>query len=129
LLGFVLPACGFSGAQGLPVPPPADMAQIARPASPNTALVAPPGFMPLPDVPAPVFPIPPEALRDTVRTVALAQPRTYLLAEYPDRLQFHFVARSAVLNFPDLIAVQVLPAAGGSTLVLYSRSLYGYSDL
>jgi uncharacterized protein (DUF1499 family) len=39
------------------------------------------------------------------------------------------VARTATLNFPDLITVQVRadgPAA--STLVLYSRSVYGYSD-
>jgi uncharacterized protein (DUF1499 family) len=128
LLGFVLPACGFSGAQGVPAPPPTDLTRIVRPASPNSALVGPPASDPAPDIAAPVLPVPPEALGEAVRRVALAQPRTFLLAEYPDQRQLHFVARSALLNFPDVVAVQVLPAEGGSTLVLYSRSLYGYSD-
>jgi uncharacterized protein (DUF1499 family) len=57
--------------------------------------------------------------------VALAQPRTTLHAAFDDRLQAHFVARSALLNFPDLIAVQVTPDSG---LILWSRSLYGRSD-
>jgi uncharacterized protein (DUF1499 family) len=34
-----------------------------------------------------------------------------------------------VLNFPDVVSAQVLAGpAGGSLLVLYSRSVYGYSD-
>ena len=35
-----------------------------------------------------------------------------------------------MLNFPDLITAQIGEAGPGrSTLVLYSRSVYGYSDL
>ena len=64
-----------------------------------------------------------------VHAVAAAQPRTFLAASYPDRLQDHWVARSAVFNFPDLITVQVAAAGPTSTLVLYSRSVYGRSDL
>lgn len=65
----------------------------------------------------------------TVIAVASGQPRTFLAAEYPAALQAHFVARSAVFNFPDLIAVQVIAAGPDrSALVLYSRSVYGYSD-
>ena len=65
-----------------------------------------------------------------VSTVAATQNLTFAAAAYPDRLQAHWVARSAVFNFPDLITAQV--AAHGpdaSTLVLYSRSVYGRSDL
>ena len=59
-----------------------------------------------------------------------AQPRTFLAVEYPAERQVHFAARSAVFNFPDLIAAQVNEAgADQSMLVLYSRSVYGYSDL
>ncbi len=48
---------------------------------------------------------------------------------HPSRLQAQFVARSAWLNFPDLIVAQVNAAGRGkSTLVLYSRSVYGYGD-
>ena len=62
--------------------------------------------------------------------MATGQPRTFLAAEYPAERQAHFVARSAVFNFPDLITAQVSEAgADHSTLVLYSRSVYGYSDL
>lgn len=52
-----------------------------------------------------------------------------MAVEYPAALQAHFVARSAVFNFPDLIAVQVIAAGPeSSALVLYSRSVYGYAD-
>ena len=45
-------------------------------------------------------------------------------------MQVHYVARSAVFNFPDLIMAQVQKdGADGSRLILYSRSVYGESDL
>jgi uncharacterized protein (DUF1499 family) len=41
-----------------------------------------------------------------------------------------FVVRSALFRFPDLVSVQFLPhGKGGATLALYSRSVYGRSDL
>jgi uncharacterized protein (DUF1499 family) len=130
LVGFVLPACAATGAGGLPTPQLIDLSHIQRPASPNTALAAPAGNEPAPDVVAPVFPVPASRLYAGLITMAAAQPRTFLAAEYPAVLQAHFVARSAVFNFPDLIAAQVSEAgADHSTLVLYSRSVYGYSDL
>ncbi|HEY7576395.1 MAG TPA: DUF1499 domain-containing protein [Acetobacteraceae bacterium] len=130
LLGFVLPACGASGAAGLPPPVLMDMAHIARPASPNSALAAPAGSTPAPDLVTPRYPLAASRLYALVVAVAKRQPRTFVAAEYPAERQVHFVARSAVLNFPDLITAQVAEAApAGSTLVLYSRSVYGYSDL
>jgi uncharacterized protein (DUF1499 family) len=57
------------------------------------------------------------------------QPRAYLAAEFPDRLQLHYVVRSALLNFPDLVTVQVgADGADRSTLAIWSRSVYGRSD-
>jgi hypothetical protein len=130
LLGLFLPACGATGAQGLPVPPPMDIARIERPASPNTALAALAGFSPPPDLPTPVYPVPAATLFAAAQAVANAEPRTFLAADYPDRLQAHYVVRSAVFNFPDLVTVQVTPdGADASRLVLYSRSVYGQSDL
>ena len=108
------------------MPPVMDMAAIVRPASPNTTLAAPAGFQPTPDLVTPAYPVAPEQLFAAVTRMAAGQPLTFPAASYPDRLQAHFVARSALLNFPDLIAVQVRP---DSTVVLYSRSVYGYSDL
>ena len=130
LVSLVLPACGFAGADGLPPPQMMDPAQIVRPASPNTALAAPRGFQPAPDIITPPYKLPADRLFALIREVAAGEPRTYQAALYPDRLQAHYVARSAVFNFPDLIMVQVLSdAADGSSLILYSRSVYGRSDL
>ena len=125
LLALVLPACSGSGAEGVPVPPPIDFAALVRPGTANTALAAPAGFNPAPDIVTRRYAVPRQVLYDAVRLVALAQPRTFLQVAYDERLQAHFVARSAVFNFPDLIAVQVNP---DSTLVLWSRSVYGEGD-
>ena len=57
LIGLILPACGFPRREGLPTPPPMDLAHIVRPASPNTALAAPEGFDPPPDIVTPPYPI------------------------------------------------------------------------
>lgn len=130
LIGIFLPVCGASGAGGLPTPALLDMTHIQRPASPNTALAAPAGADPAPDIDTPVFPVPASRLYDAVLALAADQPRTYLAAAYPAERQVHFVARSAWLNFPDLITAQIGEAGReASTLVLYSRSVYGYSDL
>lgn len=130
LLGLVLPACGAAGAHGLPVPPPMNATQIVRPASPNTALAAPDSFNPPPDIVTPIYPVPADRLFGSIQAVASAQPRTFPAATYPDRLQAHWVTRSAVFNFPDTIMAQVSSAGRNKAMmVLYSRSVYGYSDL
>ncbi|HBK07582.1 MAG TPA: DUF1499 domain-containing protein [Acetobacteraceae bacterium] len=130
LVSLVLPACGFPAAEGLPTPPLMDVTQIVRPASPNTALAAPAGFNPSPDLVTPPYALQADRLFALVLDVATNQPRTYPAARYPDQLQAHYVARSAVFNFPDLIMIQVVPTGpGSSSLIVYSRSVYGQSDL
>jgi uncharacterized protein (DUF1499 family) len=129
LIGLVLPACGFPAAEGLPPPPLMDVAHLARPASPNTALAAPTGFDPAPDIVTPVYHVPAERLFALIREIAGSQPRTYQAALFPDQLQAHYVARTAVFNFPDLILLQVrTDGADSSDLIVYSRSVYGRSD-
>ena len=64
-----------------------------------------------------------------MRAVAAAEPRTYPAAAYPERMQLHWVVRSAVWNFPDLVTGQVLAdGPDAAQLILYSRSVYGYGD-
>jgi uncharacterized protein (DUF1499 family) len=129
LIGLILPACGFPAAEGLPTPPPVDITTIARPPSRNAALAAPQGFNPPPDIVTPAYPLQADRLLALITDIAISQPRTYRTALYPDRLQAHFVARSALFNFPDLVMVQVSNAIpGGSALIVYSRSVYGRSD-
>ena len=129
LLGLILPACGAEGAAGLPVPVPMDMTRIERPSTPNTFLAGPAGMRPTPDVVTEAQPMPPAALYEKVRALFASQPRTYVAAEFPERLQVHYVVRSALLNFPDLVTVQVNPdGPDRGTLVIWSRSVYGRSD-
>ena len=130
LVSLVLPACGFPAAQGLPPPSLMDVSQIVRPASPNTALAAPAMFSPPPDIVTPVYQVSADRLFGLVQSVAADQPRTFQAAVFADQRQAHYVARSAVFNFPDLITVQVRAATSNtSDLILYSRSVYGESDL
>jgi len=129
ILGLILPACAATGANGLPVPPLLNVAHIKWPASPNTALAAPAGWTPKPDIVTPVYPVPADRLLAAIGRVAGARPRTFLAAAYREGRQLHWVVRSAVFNFPDLVTAQAMshdPA--GSTLLLYSRSVYGYGD-
>lgn len=129
LIALLLPACG-EGVNGIAVPPLMDMAHLTRPATPNTALAAPAGFVPEPDVVTHAYAVPAAQLYAAIRAVALAQERTFLLTAYDEQLQAHFVARSALFGFPDLVAVQAMAdGEGRSTLVVWSRSVYGHSDL
>lgn len=129
LIGLVLPVCGFPAAEGLPTPRPMDVALIDRPASPNTALAAPDGFSPSPDIVTPSYRMPAGELFALVQAVAISQPRTFQSALFTEQFQAHYVARTAVFNFPDLIMVQVRQEGPDSSeLIVYSRSVYGQSD-
>jgi hypothetical protein len=124
LLSLAYPACGSEGAAGLAVPAPMEMSRIERPASPNTALAAPAGFAPTPDIVTAVSGDP-EAVYAAVRRFAAGQDHLFLHAAYDDRRQVHFVARTPTANFPDLVTAQVTQEGG---LILWSRSVYGRSD-
>jgi uncharacterized protein (DUF1499 family) len=107
-----------------------DFAALKRPTSPNTYLVAPPGFADAarPDAPAPAFALPVIGLAAAVERAALAEPRTKLQEKSGNSL--HFTQTSAVFRFVDDIFVEVIPRGGGeSTLAIYSRSRTGYSDM
>jgi uncharacterized protein (DUF1499 family) len=129
LAGLFLPACAVAGAHGLPQPSVIDFTHFERPASPNTALAAPEGFQPQPDIITHPYDVSAPRLYAAIEQVAARQPRTYPAAVYAQQLQLHWVARSAVFNFPDLVTAQVHSRGESeSALILYSRSVYGRSD-
>ena len=129
IVGLVLPACGFDGIAGLPMPAPIDLAKLERPSTPNTFLAGPPGTIPAPDLEIPPAPVPAAVLYETARLAFGKQPRTFVAAEFPDRLQVHYVVRSALLNYPDLVTVQIHAVdATHSTVTVWARSFYGRSD-
>jgi uncharacterized protein (DUF1499 family) len=126
LVGLFLPACGATGAAGLAVPALMDVARIVRPASPNTALAGPAGFAPAPDIVTRDHDVAPAILFAAIERVAAAQARVFPQARFAERMQAHFVARSRLMNYPDLITAQV---TADGRLILWSRSVYGHSDL
>lgn len=116
------------GANGVPAPRPVDFATLVLPASPNTCLLTPstaPGAGHLHRDP---YPVTPEQAYAAIRAVAAAQPRTFDLAAYPERHQVQWVARTRLMNYPDIVVAEVAPAGTGTGLWLYSRSLIGRSD-
>lgn len=106
-----------------------DPMAVSRPASPNTALVAPAGAAARVDRVAPVFEAPPERLMQVVAEVAATRPRSALIAGSVEDLHATWRERTAIMGWPDYVSVRAIPAeGGGSTLAIYSRSRFGESD-
>jgi uncharacterized protein (DUF1499 family) len=65
----------------------------------------------------------------TKRAMAFV-PRATPLAAYEDRRQLHYVVRSAIANFPDIVSIQVEPGGIGDEafLTIFSRSVHGHYD-
>ncbi len=118
------------GADGVPGPTLLDFdASFALPRSPNAHLVAPPGSA----LPAhrshPLLGAGPERVWEALLAATAAMPRTWRIGAWPERRQAQWVVRTRLMNFPDLVSAEVEEMPGGSGLVLYSRSLIGWSDL
>jgi hypothetical protein len=129
LLFWAMPACAAAGAGGLPLPDPLDITAAAAGRPGNAKLLAP-GFLDLaPDIVAPVYPLDAATLFDALLAVGQGMERWFLAASYPSRLQAHFVARSARLNFPDLVMVEARACDDvGAAPVVFSRSVHGRLD-
>mgnify|MGYP003571095545 FL=1 len=100
--------------------------------SPNQYLVAPEGLCEnaTPHRTAPVFSMSREKLDALMSGLILKQPRTRRRNVETAPGQHEVVQRTALLGFPDWITFEALEVEGGkSTLALYSRSVYGWSDL
>lgn len=97
---------------------------------PNQYLIAPEGYCKnaKPHAIAKVYSVDAQTLEDTFADVALAEPR--VTRKPADDGQREFVQRSALLCFPDTITFEAIDLGEGkSTLAIYSRSKFGYSDL
>ncbi len=118
------------GAGGLPPPEPVEFRSLVLPRSPNACLAAPAGAHPAAHLATPPLPVGAATAWPVLRRFGQRFPRTFLLAEWPERRQAQWVERSAALNFPDVIAAELVEGGPtGAGLFLYSRSLFGWSDL
>ncbi len=118
------------GVGGLEPAVPLEFASLVLPRSPNTCLATPgwhPGFR---HIETPLYPVSVERLMEVLAGIGAAFPRTYPYGSWPGRRQLQWVERSGLMNYPDIIVAEAVAAPqGGAGLFLYSRSLFGYSDL
>lgn len=106
-----------------------DIASLKLPASPNAHLVAPPGVTTERHDATALRSIDPDAAWAVLRRLGEGRERVWVQAEFAPLRQIHWVARSRIMNYPDIIVGQMLTLPGGTGYWLYSRSIIGHSDL
>jgi len=77
---------------------------------------------------AQVFKTPPTDILTRLNDIALATPRTRILAGSVEEGMITYVTRSRVFGFPDYTTVQVVAEAQGSRATLFGRLRFGKSD-
>ena len=106
-------------------------ATLTRRESPNDSLACLPETCPQAraDISPPLFTVSATRLAEKLRTALRNEPRVTELAPVND-LHLRFVQRSALMLYPDLVDVLIVPrSSGAATLAIYSRSAVGRSDL
>lgn len=102
-----------------------DPLTVEKPAEPNHYLLRPEGG----DAPAPVFSAELRTVAAELQEVAAEMPRTEVLLGSAAEGHMTFIARSRLMGFPDFVTIKLLEDESGTTLVIFSRSKYGYSDM
>ncbi len=107
-----------------------DLANLERPSSPNTYLVCPADRTTAKiDQEPPLYPVDAAALWQRWSTAVPEEPRVATLARDDPGRRLLVVQRTPFLRFPDVVQLEVYEVTDEtSTLCLYSRSVYGYSD-
>lgn len=107
-----------------------DIRTLETRTSSNDALACPVGVCRVTaDFVSPDFAVAEQDLMTKVQALVAAEPRTKLVAKDEALQQLVFVQRSRVFRFPDTIRIQVVKRGAGSSIIIYSRSNYGDSDL
>ncbi len=109
---------------------PIEFKTLKRAPRPNQYLVCPPDLCTeTPDAVSPVYDVTDAVLKKAWLALMAEQPRTAQVGLSPDTSQYDFVQRSNWIRFPDTITVKFIALPPDrSTLAIYSRSHYGYSD-
>lgn len=108
---------------------PQDLRELQRADSPNDALACPlRTCKAAADIESPVYAVAPDDLMQALRRAIEAEPRTELAAEAAALNQVVYVQRSALFRFPDTVWVQPVALSDGASVIIYSRSNYGYGD-
>lgn len=110
---------------------PVEFESLERGPKPNQFLMCPPDLCRAPaDAVSPVYDMPPRKLEQAWLRMAARQPLVAVRQTDAERHQYDIEVRTPLLHFPDLVTVRFLSLPDGrSTMAIYSRSYYGYSDL
>ena len=110
---------------------PVDFATLIRRATPNDALVCTASLCQArSDLESPIFAKPVSALRTALNKALASEPRITRVAANDAKMTSHYIQRSAVMHFPDTIDARLVGLPDGrSTILLYSRSKIGTSDV
>jgi len=107
-----------------------DPGATARSERPNDYLIAPPGASAAQaDGTAGTYDMPAKDLLFLFDAVARPSDGVRVVAGSIDDLWITYVQRSAVFGFPDYISVKAIETQDGASLVIWSRSRFGHSDM
>jgi hypothetical protein len=108
-----------------------DFTRLKKTTKPNQYLVCPTGLCAeTPDLVARVYPVTASKLATTWQSIVLVEANVTERTRDQAMLKMDYVQRTAKIRYPDLITVQFLDRPDGqSTLAIYSRSVYGHSDM
>lgn len=136
-LGVVVAVAGLAYVRFAPPPAPPDALTVVPPSSPNWAMAAPKEAKGrtagIPTHETPVYAADPGDLAKALDAIAAAEPNTVAVPSSGEAGRA-YVQRSALIAYPDLISAAVLDLGAGdagrrASVVLYSKSVYGYSDM
>ena len=101
------------------------------PVKPHSFRMAPPGLTEeIVDMESPVYSANPTLMAKAFDDFVLSQNKTKRIAGSPEEGWMTYVQRTPRWNFPDYISVKFIDLNGGkSTIAVFSRSRFGYSDL
>ncbi len=108
-----------------------DPLTVERPASPNTYFVAPQSLVEAGvDLEAPIYAVPAVIMAKAFNDYVITQPSALAIEGSVEALWLTYVQRTPTLKMPDYITVKFVDLEGGkSTIIVYSRSRFGYGDM
>jgi uncharacterized protein (DUF1499 family) len=107
-----------------------DFAKLKKISKPNQYLVCPESECEeTPDLASRTYPVNATRLAAIWHSTVMAEPDVVELSRDQAALKIEYVQRTNRMRYPDIITVQFLERPHGqSTIAVFSRSIYGYSD-
>ncbi len=101
-----------------------DPARAERPGSPNAYLLRDDDG----DAPAARFSAPPDRVALALEQMLATAPRVTRLAGSAAEGHVTYIQRSRLFGYPDAISIRLIPDNGGTQMLVFSRSRFGYGD-